>query len=132
MASNPLQIRRIDARNDDFTAALEEIRQQLSPSGNVVSPQGQELTKRVFGEPLAPREVVERICSEVQTEGQAAVARYSRELDGYESQSDTLRLDKSQLEQAHAAAAPEFLEAVRRIRDNVYRFQRLKPMTIRQ
>ncbi len=45
------------------------LREQLSPSGNVVSPKGRELTLKVFGEALSPTAVVERICAQVKKEG---------------------------------------------------------------
>ena len=43
-----------------------ELRRQLSPRGNVVSPQGRPRTIAAFGEPLTPQQVVERICGDVQ------------------------------------------------------------------
>ena len=117
-----LKITRIDARSGDFESDLNEVRRQLSPSGNVVSPKGRELTLRVFGEALTPGAVVERICSAVKCEGLAALQRYSRHLDGAELESP-LRVPESQLRSAHAQAAPEFLECVRRIRANILEFQ---------
>ncbi len=64
-----LKITRIDARSGAFESDLNEVRRQLSPSGNVVSPKGRELTLRVFGEALTPVAVVERICSAVKMRG---------------------------------------------------------------
>ena len=122
--SPSLQIQRIDARSGNFAKDLERLRQQLSPSGNVVSPKGRELTERVFGEALLPSQVVERICTDVQSQGRAALAKYTRELDGAETTAaSSLRLDESKLVQAHEAATPEFLSTVRRIRDNIADFQ---------
>lgn len=118
-----LQVRRIDAAKTEFAAELDALRQQLSPGGNVVSPKGRELTQRVFGEPLLPQQVVERICGEVRSQGQAAVLHYSQQLDGADLSGAPLRLDPQRLEDAHRAAAPEFLDAVRRIRDNILGFQ---------
>lgn len=126
MAENSLNLRRIDARTSSFRHALDALRLQLSPDGNVVSPKGKALTERVFGEPLLPSQVVERICADVQSQGLAAVTRYSQELDGAKLLPDAeglLCLPESRLQEAHAAAAPEFLDCIRRIRDNIRAFQ---------
>ena len=119
----PLKIRRIDARREDARAALAELRERLSPRGNVVSEAGQRRTVEVFGEPLTPQQVVERICTDVRTKGLAAVLEYSAKLDRAQITAETLRVPAGDLAQAHAAASPAFLEAVRRVRDNVRAFQ---------
>ena len=119
-----LRIQRIDARESGFEAEFEAMRARLSPSGNVVSPKGQELTKRVFGEPLTPGQVVERICSDVRNEGRTALAKYSHALDGSELPSGNFAVPVEKLQEAHVAAAPEFLAAIRRIRDNILQFQK--------
>jgi histidinol dehydrogenase len=119
---NELQITRIDARQGGFESDLNRLREQLSPAGNVVSPRGRELTLRVFGEALSPGTVVERICTAVKADGLAALLNYSRQLDGADLGS-TLRLPEEQLQAAHAAAAPEFLKCIQRIRDHILEFQ---------
>jgi histidinol dehydrogenase len=121
---NSLQIQRIDARSGEATAALEKLRQQLSPSGNVVSPKGKALTERVFGQALLPSEVVERICLEVRSQGEKAVLHYSQQLDGATLAPGNLRLDESRLKTAHNSASPEFLNCIRRIRSNIENFQK--------
>jgi histidinol dehydrogenase len=51
---NPaLTIPRIDTRRDDVQAALDALRQKLSPAGNVVSEAGRKKTIEVFGGPCA-------------------------------------------------------------------------------
>jgi len=119
-----LQMRRLDTRSDDVWQALQALRERLSPRGDVVSEVGRQRTVAVFGEPLAPHEVVERICREVRTEGLPALLRYTSKLDGAELTAETLRVSDAEIEQAHARAEPEFLAAVRRIRDNILEFQR--------
>ncbi len=118
-----LKIARIDARSGGFEGELNRLREQLSPRGNVVSPKGRELTLRVFGEPLAPGAVVERICDAVKNDGLSALLHYSRQLDGAEL-TGLLRLPEEKLQEAHAAASPEFLHCVRRIRANILEFQK--------
>jgi histidinol dehydrogenase len=88
-----------------------------------VTEAGRQKTVEVFGTPMAPTEVVERICSDVRTQGLDAVLRYTAKLDGVQLSANTLRVPADDLASAHARAAPEFLEAIRRIRDNILRFQ---------
>jgi histidinol dehydrogenase len=108
---------------ESFAAQLSALRAQLSPSGNVVSLKGQALTQRVFGEALAPQQVVERICGEVRQQGLPALLHYCEQLDGVRLDPQQLRLPVSRMEEAHRQAAPEFLSAVRRIGDNIRAFQ---------
>jgi histidinol dehydrogenase len=121
---NDLQIRRIDARHSAAGGALQELREQLSPSGDVVSPKGKELTERVFGEPLRPSQVVERICNEVKERGEAGLLHYCRQLDGVDLVPGNLRLGPSILEEAHRTASPDFLACIRKVRSNIQAFQK--------
>ena len=89
----------------------------------MVSERGRQLTVEVFGEPLAPNQVVARICDEVRDRGLDALLHYTRELDKADVTPGTLRVEAEELAAAHAAADEGFLETVRRIRDNVLRFQ---------
>lgn len=118
-----LQIQRIDARTGGALAQLKALRDQLSPSGNVVSPKGKALTERVFGEPLLPSEVVQRICNDVRIRGEQAVIHYSHQLDGAALSAGQLRLDESSLKSAHQRASAEFLSCIRSIRQNILEFQ---------
>ncbi len=118
-----LNIARIDSSRDDLSAALARIRAQLSPQGNVVSEAGRRRTMEVFGQPLTPQEVVATILRDVRASGLAAVLDYSARIDKAQLTPDNFRVSSEELAQAHAGADPEFLAAVRRIRDNVLRFQ---------
>ncbi len=119
----PLRIRRIDTRQDDFRAALAELRSRLSPQGDVVTAEGRRRTVEAFGQPLSPAEVVDRICRDVQTRGVEAVLEYSARIDRVELSADGLRVPAEELARAHAQADPQFLAAVRRIRQNIVAFQ---------
>ncbi len=88
-----------------------------------MSEAGRRKTLEVFGKALSPAEVVEQICSDVRTQGLSAVLRYSAKLDGAELSADTLRVPADDLVAAHKAAAPDFLQTIRRIRENILRFQ---------
>jgi histidinol dehydrogenase len=89
----------------------------------MVSPAGRQRTIDVFGEPLTPRQVVERICGDVRSKGIDALLDYTRRIDGATILRDRLFVEPEALAAAHAAVGEEFLEAVRRIRERVERFQ---------
>lgn len=118
-----LNIARIDSTRDDLDAALARIRAQLSPQGNVVSEAGRRRTIEVFGKPLTPQEVVATILADVREKGLAAVLDYAARIDKAQLTPETFRVSAEELQQAHREAAPEFLATVRRIADNVRRFQ---------
>jgi histidinol dehydrogenase len=122
--STPFSIQRIDTRSGDVRAALDALRQKLSPAGNVVSEAGRRRTIEVFGEPLSPQQVVERICGDVKQRGLEAVLEYTRKLDKAELTIETVMVSREELAQAHAAVDPQFLATIRRIRENILQFQR--------
>jgi len=119
-----LDIRRIDTRQDDIGRALSGLREKLSPRGDIVSERGRQRTIEVFGEPLTPQQVVEKICGDVGRDGLDAVLRYSERLDGAQLTSATIRVSEAEIEAAHGQASAEFLATVRRIRDNILEFQK--------
>ena len=123
MASEALDIKRIDTRSADWVDRIDQLREKLSPRGDVVSEEGQQRTIEVFGEPLSPQQVVERICRDVRDQGVEAVLQYGRQLDGAELMAETLRVPSDMLATAHQRADAEFLQAVRRIRANILEFQ---------
>jgi histidinol dehydrogenase len=119
-----LNLLRIDTRDGDLPQKLDELRERLSPRGEVVSEAGRKRTMEVFGEPLSPQRVVERICGDIRTRGLDALLDYSRKLDRAELTPGTIRVSPEELAAAHRAASPEFLATVRAVRDNVWEFQR--------
>jgi histidinol dehydrogenase len=121
---SPLNIPRIDTRQGNARAQLAELREKLSPRGDVVSEAGRRRTMEVFGEALSPSQVVERICSDVREQGLSAVLDYCKRIDRAELTPGTLRVSADELIAAHAAAEPNFLATIRRIRDNILEFQR--------
>ena len=118
-----MNIQRIDTANGDLDELLADLRQRLSPAGDVVSEKGRQRTIEVFGQPLTPAAVVERICGDVHEQGLAAVLRYTRQLDNAEISAETIRVSADELATAHRQADSAFLETVREIRANVYEFQ---------
>lgn len=123
MKTIELNIRRIDTREEDVDASLAELRQRLSPQGNIVSESGRQRTIDVFGEPLSPQQVVERICDDVRDKGVAAVLDYGRKLDGAELSPETLQVSAEELASAHARADKDFLSTIGHVAENIREFQ---------
>jgi histidinol dehydrogenase len=119
----PLKILRIDSRREDVGAAMARLRRQLSPRGDVVSQEGRRRTVEIFGEPLTPLQVVRKICRDVQEKGLAAVLDYSRRIDKAQLTPDSVRVSHDELAQGHTQADREFLDTVRRVREQIRTFQ---------
>ena len=114
---------RIDLNSASGRTRLERLRATLASQGELVSPTGRQRTIDVFGEPLTPRQVVERICGDVKSKGIESLLDYTRRIDGATVTRESLFVEASALAAAHASAEPGFLAAVRRIRESVRRFQ---------
>jgi histidinol dehydrogenase len=118
-----LNMRRIDCSSDDAPRAIAELRRELSPRGNVVSPEGTTRTVAVFGEPLAPRQVVERICDDVASRGLDALLHYSHLLDRAPLEPGQIRVSSDELRAAHRGADPAYLQTIARVRRNILEYQ---------
>lgn len=118
-----LEIPIIDCSNGDAPRLLAELREKLSPRGDVVSDAGRQRTVQLFGEPLSPQQVVERICRDVQTGGLTALLDYTERLDGKALTAATFRVQPDEFAAAHAAADADYLATIRRIRRNIVEFQ---------
>src|ERR1700677_963442 len=101
-----LNICRIDCASDDAREAIDEPRRQLSPAGNVVTPQGRARTVAAFGAPLTPQQVAERGCAEVQCRGLEAVLGYAARLDGVALEPQAVRVAPQELLAAFKKAEP--------------------------
>jgi histidinol dehydrogenase len=118
------RIRRIDCANDDAERAIAALRAELSPRGNVVSPEGRARTIAAFGEPLEPGQVVARICDDVAARGLDAVLDYGRRLDGAELEPGRIRISRAELDEAFRRADPSYLATIDRVRANILVYQR--------
>jgi histidinol dehydrogenase len=118
-----LRIPTLDCSRDDPLALLADLRRKLSVQGDIVSEAGRQRTVDLFGEPLSPRQVVQRICGDVRSKGLDAVLDYTAKLDRKELTRETLRVTADELAAAHAQADPKFLATIRRIRANIAEFQ---------
>ena len=122
--TSPLAIATIDCTRDDAEQLFAALRAKLSPRGDVVSEAGRQRTIETFGEALTPQQVVERICRDVEQRGLAALLDYGCKLDKKELTAETLRVGPAEFEDAHRRADRQYLETLRRIRDNIAEFQR--------
>ena len=89
----------------------------------MVSPEGKARTIAAFGEPLAPRQVVERICADVAARGLDAVLDYTRRIDGVTLELDQVCVSPGELQNAHRHADPAYLETIGRVRGNILAYQ---------
>ena len=119
-----LAIPTIDCHQGDAPEHFRLLRNKLSPRGDVVSESGRLRTIELFGEPLSPREVVQRICDDVRKRGLDAVLHYTSKLDRRDLTPETMRVTPEELASAARQASPQFLETIREIRDNISEFQR--------
>lgn len=118
-----VNIRRIRCGQANAAEKLAELRRQLGSQGEVVSERGRQLTEAVFGEPLPPVKVVERICADVKSRGLEALLHYTEQFDGIRHEPGNLRVPLEELADAHEAAESAFLATIRRIRFNIMSFQ---------
>ncbi len=88
------------------------------------SPEARERTRQVFGEELSPEQAVERILRDVRDEGDAAVRRYNRLIDGAET--PTLEVPPSEIEDALSQVEPHILSALRFAADRVRSFHEMQ------
>lgn len=118
-----LKLRHIDCAANNAAKQLAELRSAISNQGGVVSPQGRKLTQSVFGEALPPQKVVERICADVRQKGLSAVLHYTEQFDKVRLTPKQVRVPAEEMLAAFRAADPDYIDTIRRIRNNVMQFQ---------
>ena len=94
--------------------SMEEARRYLGRprmlDPDAVPPGAEEQTRSLFGEPLAPQEVVRRILHDVQEQGDAALTRYTQLLDG--AAPATFEVPEDAFARAQREAPPELVRAL--------------------
>jgi histidinol dehydrogenase len=113
----------VDWPGEEGERLMAELRLRLSPRGDIVSEMGKQRTVELFGEPLSPQQVIERICNDVERDGLAAVLDYTARLDGKKLTAETLRVAPGEMAAAHAQASPAYLATLRRVVANITEFQ---------
>ena len=106
----------------EFDSQFRELVHRLSPSSNLVSQSGNRLTERVFGESLAPAEVVRRICEDVKSRGDDAVRHYSHQFDQSEPDHE-FRIPLERITGAAQEVSEEYLATIDRIQRRIHDFQ---------
>ena len=79
-----------------------------------------ERTRQAFGAGVTPAQAVERMLADVRREGDPAVRRYARLLDGAEL--DELRVAEAELSQARGQVSPELYQALELAAERVRAF----------
>ncbi len=77
-------------------------------------------TESVFGERLTPEQSVRRILQDVESQGDEAVRRYGKLLDGFETES--LEVTAAEIDRARAQLSPELLQALELAANRVEHF----------
>jgi histidinol dehydrogenase len=80
--------------------------------------------EKVFGSPLTASQVVEKIIYDVRLEGDDAVLRYTKDIDGVELTSQTLEVSAAEFDEALEKVDSEVLTAIRQAISNVSSFHR--------
>ena len=119
-----LNILWVNGKSENIPERIAQLRRKLSPQGDIVSPKGRQKTIETFGEPLTPQQVVKRICDDIAAGGIDALLDYNRRIDGAELTRETIRVPKTEIEKAYRNADPQYLVAIRRIRENIVDFQK--------
>ena len=77
-------------------------------------------TEAVFGERLTPEQSVRRILQDVESQGDSAVRRYGKLLDGFETES--LEVTAAEIDRARAQLSPDLLQALELAASRVEQF----------
>ncbi|MDR2438750.1 MAG: histidinol dehydrogenase [Planctomycetaceae bacterium] len=118
-----MQILRIDSRNEDVLTKMRFLRTKLSPRGDVVSAASRQRTLEIFGEPLTPAQVVQRICQDIEKHGLPLLLNYCNKIDRVSLTAEELRVPPEELRAAVQKTDKKFLDTIRRIRNNIREFQ---------
>ncbi len=121
--SQELRIPVLDCRQQNARQLLDQLRDKLSPRGDIVSEAGRQRTIELFGEPLSPQQVVERICRDVQARGLTALLEFTAKLDRKQLDATSMKVTADELKHAHSQANADYLATLRRIRSNIVEFQ---------
>ena len=118
-----LKVRRIDTSSPQAAKQLAALKNPFAEQANVVSPASKKLTQAVFGESLSPVKVVERVCNDVRQKGMSALLHYTEQFDKVKLTARGLKVSADEMAASYAAADPEFLDSIRRVRDNINQLQ---------
>ncbi len=93
-----------------------------------IPPEAMERTVEIFGEPLSPKESVERILEDVRCQGDGALRRYARLLDGYAPSGEeadwAIEISDEQVSRAYEKAPKDLIGALELAGGRVEEFHR--------
>ncbi|MBV9788391.1 MAG: histidinol dehydrogenase, partial [Chloroflexi bacterium] len=87
-----------------------------------VAPPVQASLDRMFGAGTTPSQAVDRIIAEVRRDGDAALSRYSREIEGVEL--DAIVVSHAEIDAAYQQLEPALIDALRLAAGEIERFHR--------
>ena len=87
-----------------------------------LSPAVREVNDKLFGAGLSAAEIVEKIVGDVRREGDAAVLRYTKLIDGTELTPENIAVSPAEFDEAERAADKEVLASLSRAASNVRRY----------
>lgn len=94
-------------------AAVRESLRRPSLFDVQVAPHVQAVSDRVFGPGTTPVQAVQRILTDVANEGDAAVLRYTSEIDGVDLSADRMFVSEQEIAQAQTQVDAEVMDAIR-------------------
>lgn len=100
-------------------AAAEKLLQKAAFDEVSLNPRIQAKNKELYGEDLTPAQIVEKIVTAVRKDGDAAVIKYTKMLDGSELTADKLLVTAEEFEDAYALADPAVVASLRKAIANV-------------
>lgn len=118
---NPVRV----LRGYDATRSFLEARPPLD--AYEASPALQASIEQLFGEPLTPDQVVERILRDIRAEGDAAVRRYAALIEG--SELTDLRVPEEQIAEAWERTPADLRDALQRCADSIRVFHEKQPVS---
>jgi histidinol dehydrogenase len=105
------------------TEELRRLREKLSINEGIVTQRSKDLTLKVFGKPLSPREVVQTIIQDVRSQGTAAVLKYESLLDGAQISERDLRVTSSEIRKAVSRVPKNIIKALEKAASNIRKYQ---------
>ena len=116
--------------------AIEKLLKKAAFDEVELNPKIREANKKIFGADLTAAEVVDQIVTAVRRQGDAAVIKYTKLIDGVDCQPEDFLVSEAEYQAAEQEADPQVLASLKKAADNVRRYhQEQKPnswMTYRE
>jgi histidinol dehydrogenase len=123
MAAEKVELRKLKWPSTEAREFISALHRRQSVDEAQAGEKARKLSEKVFGEQLTPAQSVNRILRDVRREGDAALIKYTRLLDGVELSTDTFKVTEDELEEALKNAPEELVEALTVARENIMRYE---------